>query len=101
MKNCGLSSHGLSGLGDLDIADSIPLSRVRVDNEADPTGLSAAFMRRADKAKEAKQQQQQSPPQNSFGNGSPLADTRSYLLNLLPGLSGEKAMRTIKEGKTT
>ncbi|KAJ4214717.1 hypothetical protein NW759_010271 [Fusarium solani] len=49
---------------------------------ADPTGLLAALMRGAHEAEEAKQQQPQ-PPQNSFGNGSPPADTRSYLLNLL------------------
>ncbi|KAF4983980.1 hypothetical protein FZEAL_734 [Fusarium zealandicum] len=48
---------------------------------ADPTGLLAALMCGAHEADESKQPPQQ--PQTSFGNGSPPADTRSYLLNLL------------------
>ncbi|KAM5343190.1 hypothetical protein ACJ41O_014156 [Fusarium nematophilum] len=63
---------------------------------ADPTGLLAALMRGTHEAEEPKQPPQQAPqqqapqqqppqqqPQSSFGNGSPPADTRSYLLNLL------------------
>ncbi|KAF4463627.1 hypothetical protein FALBO_9546 [Fusarium albosuccineum] len=55
---------------------------------ADPTGLLAALMRGAHEAEESKQAPRQVPqqhqqPQSSFGNGSPPADTRSYLLNLL------------------
>ncbi|KAG5661007.1 hypothetical protein KAF25_002650 [Fusarium avenaceum] len=53
-------------------------------SSADPTGLLAALMRGAHESEEPKQQQQQQPlPQQPFGNGSPPADTRSYLLNLL------------------
>lgn len=65
---------------------------------ADPTGLLAALMRGSQEADEPKaapqppahqqQQQQQQPqpqqqPSNPFSSGSPPADTRSYLLNLL------------------
>lgn len=51
---------------------------------ADPSGLLAALMRGAHEAEEPKS----APPSqvhlpNSFGNGSPPPDTRSYLLNLL------------------
>ncbi|KAM0548149.1 hypothetical protein ACHAPJ_010070 [Fusarium lateritium] len=53
-------------------------------SSADPTGLLAALMRGAHEAEEPKQQQPQpQQAQNPFGNGSPPADTRSYLLNLL------------------
>ncbi|KAM0220663.1 hypothetical protein ACHAPA_003916 [Fusarium lateritium] len=56
-------------------------------SSADPTGLLAALMRGAHEAHEAEepkqQQQQQALSQQPFGNGSPPADTRSYLLNLL------------------
>ncbi|KAF5680588.1 extracellular alpha-1,4-glucan glucosidase [Fusarium heterosporum] len=51
-------------------------------SSADPTGLLAALMRGAHEADEPKQQQQ-AQQQQPFGNGSPPADTRSYLLNLL------------------
>ncbi|UZP34214.1 hypothetical protein NXS19_002030, partial [Fusarium pseudograminearum] len=52
-------------------------------SSADPTGLLAALMRGANEPEEQKHQQQQAHPQQPFGNGSPPADTRSYLLNLL------------------
>ncbi|CAM1510585.1 Fc.00g009200.m01.CDS01 [Cosmosporella sp. VM-42] len=52
---------------------------------ADPTGLLAALMRGAQDSED--QQPKSAPPaqqqSNSFGNGSPPPDTRSYLLNLL------------------
>ncbi|KAL5619581.1 hypothetical protein FOVSG1_001803 [Fusarium oxysporum f. sp. vasinfectum] len=51
-------------------------------SSADPTGLLAALMRGAHEPEEPKQPQQPHP-QQAFGNGSPPADTRSYLLNLL------------------
>ena len=50
-------------------------------SSADPTGLLAALMRGAHEPEEPKQPQVH--PQQAFGNGSPPADTRSYLLNLL------------------
>lgn len=56
---------------------------------ADPSGLLAALMRGTPENDESKQSQPPPPPpaqgqpSNPFGNGSPPADTRSYLLNLL------------------
>ncbi|KAK3185959.1 hypothetical protein K4F52_005182 [Lecanicillium sp. MT-2017a] len=55
-------------------------------SSADPSGLLAALMRGAHDSEENKQSQPPPPapePSNPFGNGSPPADTRSYLLNLL------------------
>ncbi|PNY25687.1 Uncharacterized protein TCAP_04373 [Tolypocladium capitatum] len=55
---------------------------------ADPTGLLAALMRGAHEPNEPRQAQAPAPapahqPANPFAGGSPPADTRSYLLNLL------------------
>ncbi|XP_044723784.1 WD40 repeat-like-containing domain [Hirsutella rhossiliensis] len=54
---------------------------------ADPTGLLAALMKGAHESEEPRQAPQPSTahlqPSNSFAAGSPSADTRSYLLNLL------------------
>ncbi|UNI24705.1 hypothetical protein JDV02_010432 [Purpureocillium takamizusanense] len=56
---------------------------------ADPTGLLAALMRGAQEADEPRQAPvshapaQTHQPSTTFGAGSPSADTRSYLLNLL------------------